>query len=329
MASLKDTSLDDLKKELQGIRSTLEETVKTNPASKINPNNLGNFIYENTLRKLLSGNKQKGSTETPSPKKKEMETLPEATKTQPIPAVEGLTSFPGVSYQNTIGNAIEQAKSEGNYDAAQIMGQSDAYNPALAINTPAAPMQSPQTSMSQGKDLASAVGNQPTTTAPGVLAGLKEGIFGMPQSNMGQFAGQEGRTTAYYAGKTLGDLVRSRAGLTTAGQESQLAAQTPGTPQYEGRWKAAAAAKVASHLAMFPMNLTAEQVNALNADLEKALPYATDQQSLEELVKVLVKKHGMQVGKPLRSALGLSTGISEEEKMQLLLQNIQETQAGE
>ena len=84
-----------------------------------------------------------------------------------------------------------------------------------------------------GTTLKNAVTANPSSPAPGIFAGLKEGGLGMPQSNVGQFPGQEGRTTAYYAGKMLGDVVRSKIGINTAGEESKLAMVTPGTPQYQ------------------------------------------------------------------------------------------------
>ena len=79
---------------------------------------------------------------------------------------------------------------------------------------------------------------QPLT--PGAFAGLKEGILGMPSTGMGaNYTGQEGRQTAYYAGKMIPDIFRSRLGVNTTGEEAiqqQRMESTGGkksTPEYK------------------------------------------------------------------------------------------------
>jgi hypothetical protein len=57
---------------------------------------------------------------------------------------------------------------------------------------------------------------------PGAFAGMKEGILGMPSSAYGQdYQGQEGRETAYYAGKLIPDIIRSKLGINTTGEEAR------------------------------------------------------------------------------------------------------------
>jgi hypothetical protein len=58
--------------------------------------------------------------------------------------------------------------------------------------------------------------------APGAFAGLKEGILGMPSSAYEQdYAGKEGRETAYYMGKLIPDIIRSKLGVNTTGEEAR------------------------------------------------------------------------------------------------------------
>lgn len=76
---------------------------------------------------------------------------------------------------------------------------------------------------------------------PGALAGLKEGFLGMPSSAMGREPGatEQGRQTAYYAGKLIPDIIRSKLGVNTAGEEArqqQLLESYGGkkiTPEYQ------------------------------------------------------------------------------------------------
>ena len=56
---------------------------------------------------------------------------------------------------------------------------------------------------------------------PGILAGLKEAFLGMPSTSSNIPEGRTGRQTAYYTGKTIGDIARKGASLPTSSQEAR------------------------------------------------------------------------------------------------------------
>lgn len=62
---------------------------------------------------------------------------------------------------------------------------------------------------------------QPTGRYPGVFAGLKEGFLGMPSTAGEPQPSERGRQTAYYAGKLIPDIIRSRMGVSTTGEEAR------------------------------------------------------------------------------------------------------------
>ena len=74
---------------------------------------------------------------------------------------------------------------------------------------------------------------------PGVFAGIKEGLLGMPSTAGEPQPSEKGRQTAYYAGKLIPDIIRSRMGVSTTGQEArqqQMLEATIGkkvTPEYK------------------------------------------------------------------------------------------------
>jgi hypothetical protein len=223
--------------------------------------------------------------------------------------------YSGANYTGLIDRAIQQAKMAGDNEGAAVLAGSSAYNPAaksIDRNT---------LEQSTGNRLEQSVTAKPAT-APGIFAGLKEGVFGMPQSNVGQFPGQEGRSTAYYGGKMLGDIVRTKIGLNTAGEEGKTAMVTPGTPQYQAR----AAAELGSYKAKHYKDVSPEEFNTMALELEKALPYATDRQSKDELFRLMVAKYP-KASKELRSIIGLSMSSSEDEKLDALIQNLEEMEA--
>lgn len=346
MPTIKDDSIERLKRELQSIKAGLSKPATTGKDITINQNSLldqfsnklTNFLGEKAqiiskpivdelraqkdlMIKEYGGGLLKKKTATqpivPTAAPTTSSLMQSVNPTAPEPA-SGLISPPGVQYTGLIDQAIKEATAAGDMEAAKILSGNTAYTPAP---TPAAATTQPAPS---GSQLRNVVPAQRSITAPGVFAGLREGIFGMPQSNVaGQFQGQEGRTTAYYAGKMLGDIVRSKMGVTSAAEELKLASTTPGTPQYTQ----AATAKASTFLRQHPMNLTPEELETLNADLERALPFAIDDKSKEELVNLLIKKHGLKVAKPLRAALGMSSGSGKEEELQALIQNLEEIEA--
>lgn len=63
-------------------------------------------------------------------------------------------------------------------------------------------------------------GQQPSRY-PGVFAGLKEGLLGMPSTAGEPQPYEKGRQTAYYAGKLIPDIVRSKMGVSTTGEEAR------------------------------------------------------------------------------------------------------------
>ena len=55
---------------------------------------------------------------------------------------------------------------------------------------------------------------------PGFFAGLKEGSLGIPSTAGAPSSSEIGRQTAYYLGKLIPDIIRSRVGVPTAGAEA-------------------------------------------------------------------------------------------------------------
>jgi len=62
---------------------------------------------------------------------------------------------------------------------------------------------------------------QQTGRYPGVFAGLKEGFLGIPSTAGEPQPSERGRQTAYYAGKLIPDIIRSRMGVSTTGEEAR------------------------------------------------------------------------------------------------------------
>ncbi len=62
---------------------------------------------------------------------------------------------------------------------------------------------------------------QPTGKYPGFLAGIKEGLLGMPSTASEPQPSEQGRQTAYYAGKLIPDIIRSRMGVSTTREEAR------------------------------------------------------------------------------------------------------------
>lgn len=56
---------------------------------------------------------------------------------------------------------------------------------------------------------------------PGVFAGLKEGFLGMPSTAGEPQPSEQGRQTAYYMGKLIPDIIRSKMGVSTTGEEAR------------------------------------------------------------------------------------------------------------
>lgn len=352
----KDTSLEELIKELKSIKNKFGEVTSEKQPSmvQLDPDNVANRI-SSSVGKFLSEGTQKAG-----------EKIGESLKGQK----ELLQNFWGVDLgkikiglPKSSGTALATAAEESSpnitpEDMAQTPfsmtpGEGSNFNPLLGRQAPSQlPTATPNegyvapTQIPPSNDLAAAGDRLRSATAPGAFAGMKEGVFGMPQSNVGQFQGQQGRTTAYYAGKFLGDVVRSRLDLSTAGQESKLAAETPGTPQYQSIVAAQTKQKagereadIAKQRATHPMQLTPEQVAVLDADFAKyASPEglehikektgaATDTEAKQQLATILIRKHGVGSAIYIRRALGLSSGASEEEKLQMLMQNLEEMEA--
>jgi len=352
----KDTSLEELIKELKSIKNKFGEVTSEKQPSmvQLDPDNVASRI-SSSVGKFLSEGTQKAG-----------EKIGESLKGQK----ELLQNFWGVDLgkikiglPKSSGTALATAAEESSpnitpEDMAQTPfsmtpGEGSNFNPLLGRQAPSQlPTATPNegyvapTQIPPSNDLAAAGDRLRSATAPGAFAGMKEGVFGMPQSNVGQFQGQQGRTTAYYAGKFLGDVVRSRLDLSTAGQESKLAAETPGTPQYEAKVIAQSKQKAAereAEIAKFqethPEKLTAEEMSAVDALLSKYLSpegiaytkektgVSTDTEAKKKIYDMLIGHFGGRPADYLRKALGLSSGASEEEKLQMLMQNLEEMEA--
>jgi hypothetical protein len=264
--------------------------------------------------------------------------IPESIKNRPV---QTKTSAPASSLGSLMAPEAQAATQTSTMDYPSLISPGTTYNSfadkikaaheqldGTAETIKAAPAVAAQPKVAAGESLRKAA-------APGPMAGLKEGFFGMPQSNFGQFPGQEGRTTAYYAGKMVGDLIRSRAGLNTAGQEAKMASDVPGTPQY----KAEAAAKSATYWSQNPDKFTPDEMAALDADFAKfstpeALQHikekysvSTDDEALEILQRALMRVHKIKAGKYLRSNLGLSTSNSMQDQLDAMVQSLADLDA--
>lgn len=168
----------------------------------------------------------------------------------------------------------------------------------------------------------------PAERAPGIIPGITEGLFASPQSNYGQFGPQQqGRTTAYYAGQTLGAFIRNRGlGLQgTPAQSAQYAASQPGTPQYANALQEYANKQA---LSASTGELTPESYQQLSTDvgsvdeqvdlmlndpvfLQQYGLKPGDREGAKEIIAAyLTKKYGINYGSKIRGALGLKSNLA-------------------
>jgi hypothetical protein len=283
----------------------------------INQNNMGHEISNKLGEVIGKATKiiSKGVSNTIDTSTKFYTNKPGEKKATSLPAAVGNVILPSAEATQPSDMNPYNANAYTNFLASQNNAAIAAAQPAPT--PPVASVPSP----ASGQTLANAV----PKVAPGIFAGAKEGILGMPQSNVGQFPGQGGRTTAYYAGKALGDLVRNKMGLTTAGEEMKLAAATPGTPQYQRMSAAAVAAKTAARQAQFPLQLTPEDAANLKADLAKYGSLATTSEDKKKLATMLGRKYP-GASETINRIFGVNAALSEQEKLSLMMQSIEESQ---